>query len=213
MATMTEERPSTLTRKQSKTFGPKSFKWNGEPACIKATVRFDDECGNGRNTFAITGVITQSGREQAWGRLHDEIATAIPELAPFIKWHLVSTNEPMHYGANSIYHALEHGPKYAWVYFTGESDPLRIGEPEERIIGYLKADEAKRAEGEQGYRVVWDEKSAKVRNLDHARSSAVWPDATDEELTAPGLKERLQARLPALMAEFRQAVESLGFTW
>ena len=51
------------------------------------------------------------------------------------------------------------------------------------------------------------------RELDRARHAAIWPDATDEELTAPGLKERLEARLPALLAEFRAAVESLGFTW
>jgi len=58
-----------------------------------------------------------------------------------------------------------------------------------------------------------DAQTAKIRNLDHARASACWPDATDEDLTAPGLQERLEARLPALMAEFRAAIESLGFTW
>ena len=60
---------------------------------------------------------------------------------------------------------------------------------------------------------MWDEKSAKVANLDHARSTAVWPDATDEDLLAPGLEMRLQARLPRLMEEFRAAVESLGFVY
>ena len=43
--------------------------------------------------------------------------------------------------------------------------------------------------------------------------AAIWPEATDEELTAPDLKERLEARLPALLEEFQAAVESLGFTW
>ena len=75
------------------------------------------------------------------------------------------------------------------------------------------AKEAKAAEGQPGYRVVWDEKTAKEANLDHARSSAVWPDAKDEELLAPGLEERLQARLPRLMEEFRAAVEALGFVY
>lgn len=42
----------------------------------------------------------------------------------------------------------------------------------------------------------------KDRELDYARASAVWPDATDEELMAPDLKEKLEARLPALMQEF-----------
>jgi hypothetical protein len=58
---------------------------------------------------------------------------------------------------------------------------------------------------------AWSE--GKSRELSAARDSAIWPDATDEDLTAPGLEERLKARLPALLAEFRQAVESLGFIW
>jgi hypothetical protein len=32
-------------------------------------------------------------------------------------------------------------------------------------------------------------------------------------LTAPGLEQRLMDRLPALLAEFKAAVESLGFTF
>lgn len=59
--------------------------------------------------------------------------------------------------------------------------------------------------------VSWSE--GKPRELDKARLAACWPEATDEDLTAPGLKERLEARLPAMMAEFRAAVESLGFVW
>lgn len=38
--------------------------------------------------------------------------------------------------------------------------------------------------------------------LDYARSTAVWPDATDEDLALEGLEDRLAARLPALRAEF-----------
>jgi len=53
----------------------------------------------------------------------------------------------------------------------------------------------------------------KERELDAARRAAIWPDATDEDLTAPGLKERLKARLPQLLKDFRDAMESLGFTW
>jgi hypothetical protein len=81
------------------------------------------------------------------------------------------------------------------------------------LVGYERADKAKEAEGQPGYRVVWDEKTAKEANLDHARSSAVWPDATDEDLLAPGLEMRLLARLPRLMDEFRVAVELLGFVY
>ena len=36
---------------------------------------------------------------------------------------------------------------------------------------------------------------------------------TDEDLRIEGLKDRLMARLPNLMAEFRKDMESLGFEW
>ena len=50
-------------------------------------------------------------------------------------------------------------------------------------------------------------------NLEYARNSAVWHDATDEDLALDGLEDRLMARLPDLMAEFRCAMESLSFSW
>jgi hypothetical protein len=53
----------------------------------------------------------------------------------------------------------------------------------------------------------------KKRELDAARHSAVWLNATEEDLTAPGLEQRLKARLPGLMAEFKTAMESLGFEY
>jgi hypothetical protein len=63
--------------------------------------------------------------------------------------------------------------------------------------------------------VMWDEKTTKVRNLDHARSSARWPEATDAQLCAPRaeLEAALRARLPALMAEFHSAMDACGFIW
>lgn len=155
---------SILTENQVKTFGPKLIATvYGPGAMITANVRYDDQCGNGHNTFAITAdVVTPRSKRrndiEAGGCLHDDVAKKFPELAPFIKFHLVSTDGPMHYIANTVYHV------------------------------------------EQG-------------NLDYARSSAVWPDATDEDLTAPGLKARLENRLPALMEEFHAAVVSLGFVY
>lgn len=47
----------------------------------------------------------------------------------------------------------------------------------------------------------------KDRDLDAARVTAYWPEATEEDLTAPGLKERLEARLPGLIAEFKALME------
>jgi len=100
---------SILTRNQKKTFTV-STTLDGEKVDIVAEVRHDDECGNGHNSFAITGTIYKAGRRSdrctlAGGCIHDEIAKFFPKLAPFIKWHLTSTDGPLHYVANTLYHA------------------------------------------------------------------------------------------------------------
>jgi hypothetical protein len=151
---------SILVKSQKRVFGPKPITNWGHDALIKATVRYDDECRNGHNTFAITGKIFIPGQRdcEACGCLHSEIAEYFPELAPLIRWHLCSSDGPMHYIANTVYH-------------VGKQD------------------------------------------LNAARATAIWPDATDEDLTAPWLKGRLEARLPRLLEDFRAAVESLGFVF
>tara|TARA_Y100000310_G_scaffold112119_1_gene110545 strand:- start:59 stop:526 length:468 start_codon:yes stop_codon:yes gene_type:complete len=153
---------SVLTKRQRRKLGPKVYTENGETYRIIANVRHDDECGNGHNSFSVTGDIErkQGTRwvEDSGGCIHGEVVKHFPELAHLIKWHLSSTDGPMHYVANTVY----------WA--------------------------------EQG-------------SYDNARSSAVWPDATDEELTAPNLKERLEERLPALLADFRADVEAFGMEW
>ena len=210
---------SILTKKQIKVF-KKAYREDGREYVLIAKVRYDEEYGIGYNTFAITGEIWRANNGQPIGRdcescgcIHEDIAKRLPELAPYIKWHLTSSDGPMHYIDNTVYHAQSYGPWYAWVYYTGPQDPLGIENVRERLLGYERADKARKVEGQPGYRVVWDERTAKEANLDHARSSAVWPEATDEELLAPGLEERLQARLPRLMEEFRAAVEALGFVY
>jgi hypothetical protein len=177
---LTTTAESVLTKKQVKRFGPKPIDYYGIPATITAEVRYDDECGNGHNSFAITGTIRATDRRRvnprdgghlAGGCLHDEIAAKFPDLAPFIKWHLSSSDGPMHYIANTVYHASD-----------------------------------------RDYNATaWSE--GKARDLNAARHSAVWPEATDEELTAPDLKAKLESRLPALLAAMQADVEALGFVW
>lgn len=129
---------------------------------IIANIRWDDRCGNGYNTFSVTGDISvkhgKRWEEYSAGCIHDAIAWHFPELKPYIKWHLTSSEGPMYYVANTMY-----------------------------IVG-----------------------KGKTRDLDIARSRAVWHD---EELMSPDLKEKLLARLPKLLEDFRTAVESLGFTY
>jgi hypothetical protein len=53
----------------------------------------------------------------------------------------------------------------------------------------------------------------KKRELGHARSCAVWPDATDEQLLSPDFSEKLEARLPALIESFKADMLACGFIW
>lgn len=146
----------------------------GCKANIRAEVRFDDDCGNGHNSFAITGDVYATDKRSrapiAAGCLHEDIAKAFPELAPLIMWHLTSSDGPMHYLANTLYFC----------------DIARTA------VGELR-------------------RSA----LKNARSCAVWPTATNEELSLPRdkLEILLEARLPFVLSGFRRAVESTGFKW
>ena len=144
---------------------------------IVVEMRFNDECKNGHDTFAITGTIYQKpsyrnsfDEEKDWvagGCIHDEIRKHFPELSKYIKWQLCSTDGPMHYVANTVYHA--------------------------------------------GDRDCWGNSGKKERDLDAARSTAIWEDATDEELCLPPeqLKAKLEARLPKLLEDFNHDMEEL----
>ncbi len=49
----------------------------------------------------------------------------------------------------------------------------------------------------------------KEPDLKAARASAIWPDAELEDFT----KEKLEARLPVLLAELKAIVENLGMEY
>lgn len=74
---------------------------------ITCTIRFDDECRNGHNSFAITGTTYVPGRRdiETGGCIHESITSHFPTLAHLVKWHLCDTRGPMHYIANTVYHA------------------------------------------------------------------------------------------------------------
>ncbi|GAF88287.1 unnamed protein product, partial [marine sediment metagenome] len=84
---------------------------------LRAEIRFDDNCKNGHATFAIVASGWRDGREDIGGCCHDEIIKAFPELEPLIQWHLVSTDSPMHYVANTVYHA---GNRDCWGLVKGQ---------------------------------------------------------------------------------------------
>lgn len=159
---------------------------------MSVEIRFDDNCRNGHASFAITGDGKRNGRWDFGGCCHDEIAQRFPELKPLIKWHLCSTDGPMHYVANTLHHA---GDRDCW-------EALEFLEALQRCNPHFE-------------RYATTFSGGKARDLDVARSSAIWPEATDEELSQEpeALKAALVARLPALKAAFRADIEACGFIW
>ncbi len=198
---------TTVTKNQVLTF---TKNLPGHGARIAAEVRYDDQCGNGHNTFSITGAIYENNREVAGGCIHKEIARHFPQLAPLIQWHLCSTDGPLYYVANTRYHADGHGPVKGWLNVKG----TLAGEPVSGCrYGNLAELRAIAEKYPESCTLKVDEATAKERRLDLARASAIWPDATDEDLLAPGLESRLLGRLPDLLARFQAAIESLGLTY
>jgi hypothetical protein len=201
------------------------YKENGRSYRITAEVRFDDECRNGHESFAITADIREGEgkywREYMGGCCHDEIAKRFPEFAPIIKWHLCSTDGPLHYLANTLYQAgdIDHNGLRkdevrqirngktgvpCWIL-----EPVK-GKPEKYV------DSETQPAAPQFHYAPWNRVGeGKARELDHARSSAIWPEATDAELSQDRetLRAVLEARLPALMAEFKAAMIACGFIY
>lgn len=238
---------------------------------ISVNVCFDDSCGNGRMSFAITGQYGND-REGGCGCIHEMIEEYFPELAHLIKWHGMFTDGPSHYIANTTYHASNRdhhgklkGEPWAWhdavkfgefpitkmlpsafaAWLKEAPGPLKLFEIVEvpytgtgdykfkpkytfddfgggkwHTCPFDSREEAEQFKAAMGCGVEflqipcqWSD--GKERNLDYARSTAIWPEATDEQLCLPKeeLTVLLKARLPALIEEFRQAIASTGLEW
>jgi len=216
---------------------------DGRRVRVQAVLRWDDRCGNGHNTFSVTGQTWEVWgglwKEASCGSIHGPIAKAFPELAHLIKWHLVSSDGPLYYVKNVSFLAgdrdcwgLRKGEarstEYYLAHYTPTGHQTLVCEwpdsseahpdfyPPPKPLKFSDPVAAARAAAERGATVKAHASlvsQGKERELDAARIVAVWPDATDEELTAPGLVERLVARLPRLMKEFKADIEALGFTY
>lgn len=187
---------------------------------VKVFVRFDDECLNGHETFSITGETRHTG-----GCIHETIAEAFPELEPLIKWHLVSTDGPMHYIANTTYHA---GDRDHWGLRKGEKRQIRKGGTNQfrwELVAVIDGQqvplktstlcESEPVPPTVKYVPECITGEGKERQFEAARSVAVWPEATDEQLSLPKeeLTELLNARLPALLESFRSDMIAAGFLY
>lgn len=245
----------------------------GKGRYIRAEIRHDDSCKNGHPSFAITAEINRPGSRDgdAFGCLHEEIAKYFPELAPLIRWHLSSTDGPLHYVANTLYHlsdkdvhGLKAGQPGGWQFALTFGDNPILHKLPGKFLQFLHDDESgydfeviqldhdNKPGGHQfapkftfgGFGAKWHEGpfdseldakaflhalqhcgpkftqyatitgEGKVPDLDAARACAVWPEATDDDLTAPDIKAKLEVRLPGLQAAMRADVEgACGMIW
>ena len=196
---------------------------------LRVEVRHDDSCGNGRPSFAVTATEKGNGIDAA-GCFHGEVAETFPELEPLLKWHLCFTDGPMHYLANTMFLA---GDRDCWGMKKGE---VKLSERQAlhgkdihsqydwqekyRQDGWLPLSMISHNEYDPSFPVklmplVQRRGEGKERELDSARKAAIWPEATDDVLCSPPevLKYALEARLPELLKEFREVVESTGLAW
>lgn len=196
------------------------YKEEGHDYRITAELRFDDQCGNGHETFAITADIREDGREYMGGCCHDEIAQHFPEFAHLIPWHLTSTDGPMHYPANAIYFA---GDRDCHGLRKDEQCQIRNGKTN-ALAWIMRGAQTRYHDGdapppEETVTLKWEPwlrvGEGKARELDSARRAAVWPEATDAELSQEpdALRAALLARLPALLVAFRADMLAAGFLW
>lgn len=197
-------------------------------------VRWDDHCNNGTNSFyaacRIIDAITD--RESDYFGLDDvppRVRATLPaHLRDLPRWNGCHPFGPWYYIENTVFHA---GDRDCNGLLKGEVRQIRNGRtgelawkrgyvneagevvedlPPQYADGPTQPHHPKLTVAYVPWNLVGE---GKARELNHARSTAIWPDATDEDLIAPGLEDRLKARLPALLVEFRKVVESLGFTW
>lgn len=283
---------SRLTRQQTKILQrdiPVTL--GGTKLTVTVEARFDDECGNGHNSFFLKAEAYEANKpklDRYWRQLSGRaIAQLFPEYAHLLKWDNTSTDGPMAYLSNTLYHACDrdHEGKRAGdpvqtdmvvaleakgekrthaipVYEPNPFSPTANNFPEfweainneggfhkmrllnkptnERTILTLVCGKHSLHGGtklrpcniDTGYAVkdslqtvvdLWNGRAdlvlhAEVKkvseghppDLEAARRSAVWLDATIEQLQSVDL---LVARLPTLMEEFKQDMESLGFIY
>jgi hypothetical protein len=102
---------------------------------VKVQIRFNDECGNGKNSLGITGKYVLRGRMESCGQIQEHILDCIGESTEYdwlklaMKFHLCDTNSPLHYIANTVYWKdngnLENA-RICAISNWGKEDPLYI---------------------------------------------------------------------------------------
>ena len=98
----------------------KDYLEDGEKYRMIVKAEFYSVVSNQAPHFALTadyGRIGTNKNNWSGGCCHEEIVKHFPELEKYVKWHLFDYRGPMHYVANSMYHASN---KDCWGKVKGE---------------------------------------------------------------------------------------------
>lgn len=109
----------------------KKYTYTNGGETLIVEVKFDDECGNGHNTLSVTGTLYDN-TVRRWGPTNDESVICFGCIHDIIRdprfgvdqavldaipYHLMSTDGPMHYLANVMFHASD---RDCWGHRNGE---------------------------------------------------------------------------------------------
>lgn len=114
---------SIIVKNQVKKFTTK-IPMDGKQMDLVVEVRWDDCCGNKHNSLGVTGTVydrsLKRNQDILGGCIHEVILAAegIPqEVKDLIPFHLCSSDAPLHYKANVLYHLSE---RDCWGKLKGE---------------------------------------------------------------------------------------------
>ena len=176
---------------------------------------WDDVAYMGNSPFPVP---IKSGKFLAWMKARIEFLVTTSTTNP--SWSLFEVeaighernNEPGTHKYSDNYTLVGYAAKWATCPF---SDPMTA----EAWAKALNDHVANLRNHRSGYirfeKIPTLFSEGKERDLEAARSSAVWPEVTDEQLCLPRaeLEALLNARLPGLMAEFKADMDACGFKW
>jgi len=204
---------SILTKKQTR-MKSKDVIVDGEKYRLVLEIRYDDEYGNGHNTFTITLSTHLGWRSNyivAYGCQHELVAEHFPEYAHMIKWHGCTSDGPLYYIANTLYHACKIEEFYNFVYLQDKEFKIKecVGvydDIDTRLI------ESKYSSLRDVSIIIKREPRStnKAANIEAARACAIWPSATLQQLQDV---DALTDRLPDLLEDFKVDIEALGLIY
>lgn len=173
-----------IFKDQKKILGPKRERPESGPTAT-CEIRYDDECGNGHNTFSVTGEI----RKERAGACGEELAKRFfPELEPLLKWHLCSSDGPLHYIENALF----------WLGWRGDYKDTPSIEHFKKTVVFGEA---------VGDGAITPEELVADHGARLGKTVNKYGKSEDD------IKAWLKNRLPSLLKNFRQAVESTGLKW